>query len=107
MSRTLGSQSMGYKTTFLLALLFAAPASRCQHRTGSLPAATLPAGTPLAVQIDDHLPMRVGQPIRAELIYPVYANNKLILPEHTVLSGTVLKLRSDRTRRIHARLGGD
>src|SRR5215469_14192986 len=30
---------------------------------GQTPAVTLPAGTPLAVQIPEHLPMHVGEPI--------------------------------------------
>jgi hypothetical protein len=85
-----------------LSLLIASPFALSQ-----IQAITLPAGTPLPVQIEDHLPMREGQPIRAELIYPVYADNKLVLPEHTVVSGTVIKLRSDSSRRIHARLSGD
>lgn len=85
-----------------LSLLLASPFALSQIKDISLP-----AGTPLPVQIDDHLPMRVGQPIRAELIYPVYAGNKLALPEHTLVSGTVIRLQPDRTRRIHARLGGD
>jgi hypothetical protein len=51
--------------------------------------------------------MRVGQPIRAELIYPVYADNKLVLPEKTVLEGTVTALRSDHSHRVTARLRGD
>ncbi len=71
------------------------------------PQATLPTGTPLPVMIDNHLPMRAGQPIRAQLLYPVYVDDKLILPEHTVLSGTVMALRPDHSRRTRARLGGD
>jgi hypothetical protein len=51
--------------------------------------------------------MRVGQPIRAELIYPVYADNTLVLPANTMLEGTVTGLRSDHSRRVTARLRGD
>lgn len=51
--------------------------------------------------------MRVGQPIRAELIYPVYADNKLVLPENTVLQGTVTALRPDHSHRVTARLRAD
>lgn len=91
--------------TVLLAVF--APFAPCQAQPNSLPAALLPAGTPLPVQTDDHLPMRVGQPIRAELIYSVYAGNQLVLPKQTIVSGTVVQLRSDHSRRIHARLGGD
>lgn len=93
---------MTFRRSLLLSFLLTSCAALCQT-----PSATLPAGTPLAVQTVDHLPMRVGQPIRAELIYPVYVDNQLVLPKHTVVSGTVIKLRSDGSRRIHARLGGD
>jgi hypothetical protein len=51
--------------------------------------------------------MRVGQQISAQLIYPVYADNVLILPEHTTLTGTVVALRSNHSVRIRARLNGD
>ena len=70
-------------------------------------AANLPAGTPLPVQIDDHLPMRVGQSIQGQLIYPAYADNHLVLPEKTVVTGNVVELHSNHSRRIHARLRGD
>jgi hypothetical protein len=68
---------------------------------------TIPSGTPLAVQIEDHLPMRAGLQFRAELIYPVYVDDALVLPEHTVLTGTVTELNSNHPRRVRARLGGD
>src|ERR1700737_3769543 len=68
---------------------------------------TLPIGTVLPVQIPGNLPMRVGQPIRAELIYPVYDANTLVLPAHTQLIGSVTDLCSNRSRRVHASLGGD
>src|SRR5271170_630522 len=68
---------------------------------------TLPSGTPLPVQIDDHLPMQVGQAIRAKLIYPVYADNTLVLPANTIVIGTVTALRSDHAHRIDARLRVD
>ncbi len=57
--------------------------------------------------IENHLPMRVGQPIRAQLIYPVYSDNTLILPEKTILIGTVTELRSNHSQRINARINGD
>ncbi len=51
--------------------------------------------------------MRVGQPIRADLLYPVYADNKLVLPAKTIVTGTVTALRSDHSRRVSARLRAD
>jgi len=86
----------------LLTLLFMPFAAWSQ--TGGV---TLPVGTPFPVQIDGHLPMRAGTPIRAHLLYPVYLNRTLVLPEKAVLLGSVVELRPDRTRRIHARLRVD
>jgi hypothetical protein len=74
----------------------------CQTEGG-----TLPAGIPLALRIDEHLPMRNGQPVRAHLLYPVYGDDKLLLPKGTIVTGSVVELRSDRSRRIRAGLGGD
>ncbi len=70
-------------------------------------AATLPSGTPLVVRIMDHVPMRTGLHLTAELIYPVFIDNKVVLPERSILNGTVVELRPNTSRRIHARLGGD
>ncbi len=71
------------------------------------PSAVLPSGTPLVMRVVDNLPMRAGLPFFAELIYPVYSENRIVLPEKTRLSGTVVALRPDTKRRIRARLGGD
>jgi hypothetical protein len=72
-----------------------------------IPAATLPAGTPLPVRIDDHLPMRAGQIIQAHLLYPLYIDDTLILPAETIVTGTVTELRPNRSRRNNARLNAD
>jgi hypothetical protein len=87
---------------FLATALFATHFAVCQT-----PEVTLPAGTPLPVSIDDHLPMRVGQPVRAHLLYPVYVDNTLILPEKTIVTGTVTELHANRSQRNNARLNGD
>jgi hypothetical protein len=68
---------------------------------------TVPLGTPLALRIDRNYPMRAGQPIRAHLLYPIYSDNRLLLPADTVVTGTVVQLRSDHHRRVNAILGGD
>ena len=70
-------------------------------------AVVLPAGTPLPVTIHQNLPMKVGTPIRAELIYAVYDHDKPVLPVGTVVVGSVVSLSPDHTRRIHARLRAD
>lgn len=74
---------------------------------GQRAAISLPVGTPLPVQIENHLPMRVGQPIVAQLIYPVYVDDTLVLPSKTTVTGTVTALRPNHSRRITSRLRGD
>jgi len=90
------------KSALAIALSLFPFVALCQTESG-----TLPGGTPLAVRIDDHLPLRTGQPVRAQLIYPIYDNDKLLLPKNTVVAGSVVELRNDRSRRIRAAMGGD
>jgi len=90
------------KSALVIALALFPCAILCQTEGG-----TLPAETPLALSIDDHLPMRTGQSVSAHLRYPIYANDKLLLPKDTVVTGSVVELRSDRSRRIRATMGGD
>jgi hypothetical protein len=90
------------KSALAFALFLAPCAALCQTEGG-----TLPAETPLALRIDEHLPMRDGLPLRAHLIYPIYANDKLLLPKDTVVAGSVVELRSDHSRRVRATMGGD
>lgn len=68
---------------------------------------TLAPGTQLPVKLPKHLPMKAGEPIRAELLYPVYQNNELILPARTVVNGTVVSLSADHARRLSSRLRAD
>ena len=70
-------------------------------------AVTLPAGTPLPVRLVKHLPMKVGEAIRTELVYPVYLNNKLVLPARTAVQGTIVAVTPNRKLRIAGRLRGD
>jgi len=86
----------------LLALALLSTTSRCQTEAG-----TFPAGTPLTVTIDRNYPMRAGETISGRLLYPIFADNKLLLPKGTVVSGEVTALHSDRSRRVRAVLGGD
>ncbi|GGA77312.1 hypothetical protein GCM10011507_30740 [Edaphobacter acidisoli] len=51
--------------------------------------------------------MQVGQPIHGELIYPVYADNKLVLPAKTIVTGSVTALHPNHDRRVSARLRAD
>ena len=90
------------RSALFLAFFFAPCFGHSQ--TGSI---TLPSGTPFPVQINDTLPMRVGTPVRARLLYPVYSGETLLIPEKTVLLGSIVALTPDRARRIHARLNAD
>jgi hypothetical protein len=67
----------------------------------------IPAGTPIEAKLARHIPMKLGQPVEASLAHPVYANNKLVLPEGTRLQGSVVSLEPDRDLRNDARLNAD
>ena len=67
----------------------------------------VPAGTPLVVTLDRNYPMHAGETIRGDLMYPIYAGNRLILPKGTAVVGSVIRLHADHARRVRAALGGD
>ena len=67
----------------------------------------VPATIPLPVQLGKHVPMKRGEPLQCHLLYPIYAENQLVIPVGSVVRGSIIALNSDRSRRIHARLGGD
>jgi hypothetical protein len=76
----------------------------------SLPAVhtfTIPAGTPLEARLMQNEPMRAGANLRATLVYPLYVDNRLALPAGTELTGTVVDLEPDKSRRADARLNAD
>lgn len=68
---------------------------------------SVPTGTPLTLRVDQHMPLRIGAPIRAQLLYPVYAGEMLLLPANTTVTGSVVGLQVSRSKRIRARLNGD
>lgn len=94
--------SMSCCRALALALTVLPTTLLCQTDAGSLP-----SGTPLAVTIDRNYPMRAGETIRGQLLYSIYADNKLLLAKGAVVTGEVVALHSDRTRRIKAVMGGD
>ena len=51
--------------------------------------------------------MKKGEPLQGYLLYPVYAENRLVIPAGSILRGNVVKLNPDRSHRIHSRLWGD
>jgi len=67
----------------------------------------LAKGTSLQVEINRHYPVKVGEPIEAHLMHPIYAGGKLVVPQNTALAGHVIALQADKKTRWHARLRGD
>lgn len=67
----------------------------------------LAKGTSLQVEISRHYPVKVGEPIEAHLMHPIYAEGKLVVPQNTALEGRVIALQADKATRWHARLRGD
>jgi hypothetical protein len=87
---------------FLLVSALCPCAVKCQTRDAQIPAHSV-----LSLQLTNHAPLRVGQPVRAELVYPVYLGESLVIPEHTLVTGAVIALRPDRSRRIRSRFNLD
>ncbi len=67
----------------------------------------IPSGSPLAVELLRHSPMRAGEPLEGRLLYPVFFDNSIAIPAGSLLRGRVVRLDPDRSRRIHAGLRGD
>ena len=67
----------------------------------------LPVDTPMWVQSKREVRLRVGQEIDGRLLYPVYAENRLVLPIGTAVRGTVRELLADHAHRVQARLRAD
>jgi hypothetical protein len=67
----------------------------------------IPPSTPLPIQLGKHVPMKKGEPLKGYLLYPVYAENRLVIPAGATLLGNVVKLNPDRNRRIHSWFRGD
>jgi hypothetical protein len=74
---------------------------------GQVTSVGIPSGTPLSVELLQHVPMRAGERLTGRLLYPVYIENKVALPAGTIVRGNVIQLDSDHSRRIHSRLRGD
>ncbi|MDR3740437.1 MAG: hypothetical protein P4L40_15595 [Terracidiphilus sp.] len=73
--------------------------------TPSLP--VLKKGTSLQVAIDHAYPMKAGETIDATLLYPVYINGQLAVPQGTQVRGKVVELKSNSRARLRGRLRGD
>jgi len=72
-----------------------APASRLQT-TPSSPqsvALSVPRGTPLQVALDQEIRVkRVGQPVHARIVEPVYAFDRIVVPLESQVTGQITKI---------------
>ena len=83
----------------------AEPAPAAVHPLPGPP--VLASGTSLQVEITHPYPMKAGEAIEGRLVYALYVNGKLAVPENTPVRGTVTALEPDSKVRWHARLLGD
>src|ERR1700681_4821754 len=70
---------------------------------------TVPAGTPLKVDLDQEVRVqKVGQPVHGKTVEPVYAFDKLVIPAGTEVVGKISAIdRLPKTRRTVAAMNGD
>jgi hypothetical protein len=68
----------------------------------------VPPGAPLRVYLTRRLPKRLGAPVEAKVMEPVFAFDREVLPAGTVAQGAVSRLRpASRWQRVRAILNGD
>jgi hypothetical protein len=83
------------------------PPSGAATSESALNEPVLPAGTSLQVESLHKYPMKAGEAIEGRLVYPIYDNGKLVVPQNTPIHGTVVRLQPDSKMRWHGRLLGD
>jgi len=68
----------------------------------------VPAGAPFRLYLTRRAPMRLGSPVRAKLIEPVYAFDRVVIPAGAAVQGSVTQLDSvGKLVRAQALMGGD
>lgn len=69
---------------------------------------SLAAGTILPVQLSGDSKMKAGTPVTGRLTEPVYAHDKLLIPQGSVLKGEIVELQpASHSRSLNAKLSGD
>jgi hypothetical protein len=69
---------------------------------------TVPAGFPLRVYLTRRAPKKVGEPVHAKLLEPVFAFDREVVPAGAEVSGRVIRLTpAPRTQRAASMLAGD
>ena len=86
-----------------------APAQFLSQPAPSLIPLTVPAGTPLKVDLDQEVRVqKVGQPVHGKTVEPVYAFDKLVVPAGTEVVGKISAIdRVPKTRRTVAAMNGE
>jgi hypothetical protein len=68
----------------------------------------VPPGAPLRVYLTKRIPKRLGAPVEAKVMEPVFAFDREVVPAGTVAQGAVSRLRpASRWQRVRAILNGD
>jgi hypothetical protein len=68
----------------------------------------VPPGAPLRVYLTRRLPKRLGAPVVARVMEPVFAFDREVVPAGTIAQGTVSRVRpASRWQRVRAILNGD
>ena len=73
----------------------------------SVASRSIPAHTPIEVQLIRHVPMKVGEQLRATLVYAIFADGEMILPVGSLFDGKVIALKSETAMRKDALLNAD
>lgn len=84
-----------------------APAEKSHAQQVASAQPILAKGTSLQVETARNYPLKVGEPIEAHLMHPIYTDGKLAVAQNTPLEGHVVALLPDTKTRWHARLRGD
>ncbi len=100
---SLGAQTLEHRPQ---ATPSTADKSTAADRTLSRPP-VLRAGTSLQVEIVHPYTMKSGEALEGRLVYPLYVDGKLVIPENTPVRGAVTALEADSKERWHGRLLGD
>ncbi|HEU5335332.1 MAG TPA: hypothetical protein VFU27_05185, partial [Terriglobales bacterium] len=84
----------------VLAALAACFCAQFPAWSATIPSATIKSGSMIEVKIDHQVRMRRGKPVVAHTVYPLYLDNRLVLPAGTEVKGRIAQLRpvSRKTR---------
>ena len=101
---------MGIRLCFLVACVsvFPASAAPAADEDNLKISIQVPPGAPLRVYLTRRLPKRLGAPVEAKVMEPVFAFDREVVPAGTVAQGAVSRVRpAGRWQRVRAILNGD